>query len=161
MIIIFCSTKWAQASWNKTLARHFYTWQAIGIKAQSFWSWVQCLIHLPWCTRPQNQSVQHLSFLLLNVIMHFNLEANCSLLHQRLHYIHYMIRLTYIRNNTDPLFSAIPHRHECEPQGGRWDGQEVQHYNPVIQRQSWFKDVSQNTLSKCQWLHDPLHGGHG
>ena len=27
-------------------ARHFYTWPALGIEPQTFWSWVQCPIHL-------------------------------------------------------------------------------------------------------------------
>ena len=40
---------WTKAVWNTKFAWHFYTWSALGIKPQTFWSWVQCPIH--WATR--------------------------------------------------------------------------------------------------------------
>ena len=36
---------WTEAVWNTKFARHFYTWPALGIEPQTFWSWVQHLLH--------------------------------------------------------------------------------------------------------------------
>ena len=41
---------WAEAVWNEKFARHFYTWPAVGIEPQTFWSWVQHPIHLATCS---------------------------------------------------------------------------------------------------------------
>ena len=41
---------WAKAVWNTKFARHFYTWPALGIEPQTFWSWVQRPIHLATCS---------------------------------------------------------------------------------------------------------------
>ena len=38
-----------EAVWNTKLARHLYTWPALGIKPPTFWSWVQCSIHFTMC----------------------------------------------------------------------------------------------------------------
>ena len=40
---------WAEAVRNEKLAWHFYTWPAVGIEPQTFWSWVQCPIHWATC----------------------------------------------------------------------------------------------------------------
>ena len=40
---------WNEAVWNTKSAWHFYTWPALGIEPQIFWSWVQCPIHLAMC----------------------------------------------------------------------------------------------------------------
>ena len=37
---------WTKAVWNTKFAWHFYTWPALGIKPQTFWSWVQPPVHL-------------------------------------------------------------------------------------------------------------------
>ena len=41
---------WPKAVRNLKFIRHFYIWQALGIKPHSFWSWVQCPIHLVTCS---------------------------------------------------------------------------------------------------------------
>ena len=44
------TTGWAEAVWNEKFAWHFYTWLAVGIEPQSFWSWVQHPIHWATCS---------------------------------------------------------------------------------------------------------------
>ena len=39
---------WTKAVWNTKFAQLFCTWPALGIEPQTFWSWVQCPIHLVW-----------------------------------------------------------------------------------------------------------------
>ena len=41
---------WAEAAWSEKFARHIYTWPAVGIEPQTFWSWVQNPIHLATCS---------------------------------------------------------------------------------------------------------------
>ena len=55
------TAEWAEALWNEKFAQYFYTWPALGIEPQTFWTWVQHLIHFGywlcitilciwWCT---------------------------------------------------------------------------------------------------------------
>ena len=39
------------AVWNMKFAWHFYTWPELGIEPQTFWSWVQCPIHMATCSQ--------------------------------------------------------------------------------------------------------------
>ena len=48
---------WTEAVWNTKFVRHFYTWPALGIEPQTFWSWVQCPIHLATCSHNGIHSV--------------------------------------------------------------------------------------------------------
>ena len=43
------TAEWEEAIWIEKFARHFYTWSAVRIEQQTFWSWVQCLIHWATC----------------------------------------------------------------------------------------------------------------
>ena len=45
---------WTGAVWNTKFARHFYTWPALGIELQTFWSCVQCPIHWATCSLEKN-----------------------------------------------------------------------------------------------------------
>ena len=40
---------WTEAVWNMKFDWHFYTWPALGIEPQTFWSWVQRLTHWAIC----------------------------------------------------------------------------------------------------------------
>ena len=42
---------WTEAAWNEKFAWHFYTWPAVGIEPQTFWSWVKRSIHSVTCSR--------------------------------------------------------------------------------------------------------------
>ena len=44
------TAEWTETVWNITFAQHFYTWPALGIKPQTFRSWVQCPIRLATCS---------------------------------------------------------------------------------------------------------------
>ena len=65
----FGTAGWTEAAWNEKFIWGFYTRPAVGIKAQTFWSLVQCPIH----------SATHLERIILYIAFLYRFKANIML----------------------------------------------------------------------------------